>query len=64
MDISNDFYKEYAVWQLEKVNKERAIAVKALQEIELHLMQLPINYENFTIAYMLATEALKELGEE
>lgn len=50
--------------QLKKVNTERAVAVKALQEIELYLMKLPIQYENFTLAYMIAIEALTELGED
>lgn len=50
--------------QLEKVNAERATAVKALQEIELYLMKLPIEYKNFTFAYMVAVEALDRLGED
>jgi len=63
MDMRDDFYKGSVMWQLEKVNAERAIAVKALQEIEEYL-RCAEPLEELVLSYGVAVAALIELNEE
>jgi hypothetical protein len=61
MDMRDDFYKGSVMWQLEKVNAERAIAVKALQEIEGYLFKVTTRDEDVLLAYMAASVALEKI---
>ena len=61
--MDTEFYNhiESIKHQLEKVNKERAIAIKALQEIEGYLFNVTTRNENVLLSYMAATKALEKL---
>ncbi len=60
IEFERNFFRNLS----ETLNKERAIAVKALQEIKDYLCAPKNDYQAIVKAFMTASVALEELGEE